>query len=270
MKRSEHIAEKGNSDSNRFRDGAGTYAAYLDSPEGRLRSDLAFANLQEFVSPGRRGGRALDIGSGTGAIALRLARQGFQVTLLDTSPGMLEAAGSAARDAGLTGIVVQEGDACDAAKLFYGEAFDLIVCHNLLEFVDDPCGVLHAASQLMHDASLLSVLVRTQTGEVLKSAIQAGDLERAEDSLSAEWARESLFGGKVRLFQTESVGEMLRAAGLRTVAMRGVRVVSDFLPSSISREADYERILRLERALGKRPEFARVARYGQFLAERFR
>lgn len=36
----------------RFQRDAAKYAAYLDTPEGRLRLDLAFANLREFL-PGR-------------------------------------------------------------------------------------------------------------------------------------------------------------------------------------------------------------------------
>ena len=38
-----------NDDFERFRTGAEKYAAYLDTPEGRLRLDLAFANLQDFL-----------------------------------------------------------------------------------------------------------------------------------------------------------------------------------------------------------------------------
>ena len=202
-------------------------------------------------------------------MALRLARLGFHVTLLDSSPQMLHLASSAAREAGMSAsIVVREGDASHAANLFPGEFFDLILCHYVLEFVEDPGAVLRAASQLMRDTSLLSVLVRTQAGEVLKAAIQAGDLADAEVGLSAEWGRESLFGGRVRLFQPESLNNMLRQSSLTAEAMRGVRVISDYLPPTISREAEYERILALERRLGTRPEFAAVARYAQFLIRR--
>src|SRR6267378_823001 len=36
-------------DSERFRSGAKQYADYLETPEGRLRTDLAFANLEDFL-----------------------------------------------------------------------------------------------------------------------------------------------------------------------------------------------------------------------------
>ena len=61
----------------RFESGAAKYAAYLQTPEGRLRLDLAFANLQEFLPPATSGLRALDIGGGTGAIAVHLAQLGI-------------------------------------------------------------------------------------------------------------------------------------------------------------------------------------------------
>jgi hypothetical protein len=37
------------SDSEGFQSGANKYAVYLETPEGRLRRDLAFANLQHFL-----------------------------------------------------------------------------------------------------------------------------------------------------------------------------------------------------------------------------
>jgi hypothetical protein len=61
---------------------------------------------------------------------------------------------------------------------------------------------------------------------------------------------------------------MLKAASLAMIAERGVRVVADYLPSAVSRSAEYERILELERKLGMRPEFAAIARYAHYLLRR--
>src|SRR5215471_9854316 len=108
---------------NRFQLDAGKYAAYLDTPEGRLRLDLAFANLQEFLParPANNSLCALDLGSGTGAIAVRLAHLGFHVTLLDSSPAMLDIAQRAALDAGVTDkIALHQGDAAQLASFFVG------------------------------------------------------------------------------------------------------------------------------------------------------
>jgi len=252
----------------RFQTGAAKYAAYLETPEGRLRLDLAFANLQDLLPQATQSLHALDIGGGTGATAVRLARLGLHVTLLDPSVPMLDLAMRTARDAGVTErIALIHGDASQLANLFHAESFDVILCHNILEYVDDPGAVLRSAARILRDpSSIISVLVRNQAGEVLKAAIQDGDLAATEHNLTAEWGRESLYGGGVRLFTAESLQAMLLESSLTVTAERGIRVMSDYLPPRVSRNDEYQRILELERKLGRRAEFAAVARYTHCIA----
>jgi len=259
-----------NDDFERFQTGVAKYAGYLETPEGRLRLDLAFANLQDFLPQATQSLLALDLGCGTGALAVRLARLGLHVTLLDASLPMLDFAKRAAREAGVPErIALKHGDAAQIADLFRAQSFDVILCHNILEYVDDPCAVLRSAARALRNPScIISVLVRNQAGEVLKAAIQDGDLAATEQNLSAEWGHESLYGGRVRLFTAEMLQTMLLQSSLAVTAERGVRVVSDYLPSRISRKDEYERILELERKLGRRPGFAAVARYTHCLAHR--
>src|SRR6266404_9338266 len=92
-------------DSERFQSGANQYAAYLETPEGRLRTDLALANLQDFL-PTKPSLCALDLGCGTGATAVRLARLGLHATVLDSSLAMLDIAKTAAREAGISEKII--------------------------------------------------------------------------------------------------------------------------------------------------------------------
>ncbi len=257
-----------NANAERFQSGAAKYAAYLATPEGRLRLDLAFANLVELMPQTVRSLHALDLGSGTGAIGVRLARLGLYVTLLDSSMPMLEFAERAAREAGVVQkVTLKHGDAAQLANLFASQSFDVILCHNLLEYVDDPGDVLRGLARLLRDPSgIVSVLVRNRAGEVLKAAIQDGDLTTSEHNLTAEWGNESLYGGRVRLFTAESTQAMLAAASLAVTAQCGIRVLSDYLPPKILQNDEYGRIFDLERKLCRRPEFAAVARYTQWLA----
>jgi S-adenosylmethionine-dependent methyltransferase len=259
-----------NDDVERFRTGVAKYAAYLETPEGRLRLDLVFANLQDFLPQATGSLHVLDLGCGTGAIAVRLARLGLHVTLLDASLPMLDFAERAAREAGVTErIALKHGDAAQLANLFDAGSFDLILCHNILEYVDDPSAMLRSAARALRDSSsIISILVRNQAGEVLKAAIKDGDLTATEHNLAAEWGHESLYGGGVRLFTAERLQAMLLESSLAVTAERGLRVMSDYLPPKVSRDDEYPRILELERKLGRRPEFAAVARYTHCLANR--
>ena len=256
----------------RFESNVSRYAAYLETTEGRLRAALTFANLQDFLPTTPEVGslRALDVGCGTGAASVRLARLGIDVTLLDSSAAMLDLAKRAIAEAGLSDqIKVKHGNADQLADILQPKSFDIILFHNVLEYVDDPVAVLRGAVHVIRDSSgILSILVRNQAGEVLKAALQAGDLAAAEHNLTADWGQESLYGGKVRLFTSEALEAALRDASLTPNARRGVRVIADYLPERISRSAEYERIFALERKLGKRGEFFAVARYMQCLARR--
>jgi S-adenosylmethionine-dependent methyltransferase len=258
-----------NADRERFQSGAHTYGAYLETPEGRLRLDLVFANLQEFLPQSKTSLSVLDLGCGTGATAVRLARLGHHVALLDSSQEMLDIAKRAAQGGEVAEkIMLKYGDVAQATRLFAGELFDIVLCHNVLEYVECPSAVLSASAQLMQrdPAALVSILVRNRAGEVLKAAIQAGDLKAAERGLTASWGVESLYGGRVRLFTPGELLAMAKAAGLEVIARRGVRVVADYLPPQISREAEYERIFELESKLGRHPELSGIARYTHYLA----
>src|SRR5271166_5589417 len=245
------------SDDERFQKGAQDYAAYIESPEGRLRADLAFANLEDFLAPpkAQKPMYALDVGCGTGATAVCLARLGFHVTQVDSSQAMLEIARRTAEEAGVTnGVTLRHGDAAQLTNLFGAELFDVVLCHNLLEYAEDPAAVLRGAARALLDSSaILSIVVRNQAGEVFKAAIQAGDLAAAEANLTAEWGFESLYGGRVRLFNPPDLHAMLNAESLTLIAERGVRVLADYLPPRVCRSSEYARILELERKLGSRP-----------------
>ena len=252
-----------------FQSGADKYAAYLEILEGRLRCGLVFANLQDFLvlPQSRRSLRGLDLGCGTGATAVRLA--GMHMTLLDSSSAMLDIAKRATREAGVGGrIALNHGDAAQVANLFPAGSFEVVLCHNILEYVDDPNSVLSAAAKVLQSDStgILSILVRNWAGEVFKAGIKAGDLGAAERNLTTMWGHESLFCGRVRLFTLDSLQVMTKSASLAVAAERGVRVISDYLPQQISRREEYERIFELERKLSSRPEFAAVARYIQVIA----
>src|SRR5438874_11159912 len=124
-------------DFERFRTGPAKYAGYLETPEGRLRLDLAFANLNDVLPQATRSLHALDLGCGTGAVAVRLARLGLLVTLLGTSLPMLDFAKRAARDTGVTErIALTHADVAELANLFRGESFDVMSCLNIMECVD--------------------------------------------------------------------------------------------------------------------------------------
>ncbi|HEY0702485.1 MAG TPA: methyltransferase domain-containing protein [Candidatus Acidoferrales bacterium] len=255
-------------DAARFRD-ADKYASYLNSFAGRLRSDLAWENLRGFLPLDSTGLRALDLGGGTGVVSLRLAGMCFEVVLLDSSREMLR---MAQKDAEANGVAARinlcHTDADQLDNLFDADFFDFIVCHNLLEYIEDPGAILRSIARIAKKGAVVSVLVRNRAGEVLRAAIKSGDWGLAKANLSAETVVDSLFGEPVRVFDRTDLVRVLTQAGLGLAAEYGVRVFSDYVESKDLDDENYRRLLELEFTLGARPQFAAIARYSQLIIRR--
>jgi S-adenosylmethionine-dependent methyltransferase len=252
----------------RFQD-AEKYAAYLKRPAGRLRSELAWENLHRFLPRNASKRRALDVGGGTGFASVQLARMGYEVVLLDGSEEMLRIARQHAEAGSVTSrISFCHSYACQLPELFDAESFDIVVCHNLLEYAEDPSAVIRDIARVMRKDAALSILVRNRAGEVLKEAIKSRDWKLATANLTVETAVDSLYGEPVRLFALAEIRGLLARASLEVVAEHGVRVFFDYLGLENLSDAAYSQILVLESALGVRPEFAAIARYIQVIARR--
>ncbi|MCA1594608.1 MAG: methyltransferase domain-containing protein [Acidobacteria bacterium] len=272
---------------NPFEAEASCYVDYLQTFEGRLRLDLAWANLRDFIAEMQLGEklaernfsaehhedakpRALDLGGGTGATALLLAAEGWDVVLLDSSAPMLALATEAARRTQLAGCVTfVYADAATAGDLFPRDSFDAAVCHNLLEYVEDARAVVLALGAVVRLGGVVSVLARNRAGDAMRAALKSHDLEAARHALASARVRESLYGQMARLFDAPTLRALVAEASLEVLAERGVRVLADYLPISLyAAPQGYERVLAFELELGAHPEFAAVARYTQILARR--
>jgi 2-polyprenyl-3-methyl-5-hydroxy-6-metoxy-1,4-benzoquinol methylase len=267
----------------RFESGAPAYAAYLQTVEGRLRLDISWENFLSAIDEAdaqrteardvkhdgaRDVRRALDLGGGTGALALRFAALGWHASIVDPSASMLAlAAGAARAETFAARVTFHQAFAETAPQLFAPQTFDAATCHNVLEYVSDPRACVRALAVLLKPGGLVSLVARNRAGEAMRAALKAHDLDEAERTLTATHVNESLYGGPARLYDAETLRELANGAGLRVLAVRGVRVVADYLPASLSATPDaYARLLSLERTLGARPDFAAVARYTQIIA----
>jgi S-adenosylmethionine-dependent methyltransferase len=261
-------SEIGILDTSRFQD-AEKYAAYLKTPAGRMRSELAWANLSRFLPNNTSKHRALDLGGGTGFVSMQLAQKNFEVVLLDASEQMLHLARQQAEAHGLTSqISFCRADAGQLPELFAADSFDVVVCHNLLEYIDDPSATLRNIAHVLRNDGVLSVLVRNRAGEVLKDAIKSGDWKLAKANLTADTVMDTLYGKPTRVFDPAHLRTLVAQAGLEVVAEHGVRVFFDYLSIENPPEPTYSQIFELESTLGARPEFFAIARYIQTIARR--
>ena len=176
----------------------------------------------------------LDLGGGTGGQAVRLAAAGHQVTVVDPSPDALAALGRRAREAEagerITGV---QGDAESLGDVVEAGSVDVLLCHGVLEQVDDPAQALRAVAEALRSGGDLSLLVAQRHAAVLSRAV-TGRIREAEAILTDEAGRSGPRDPLRRRFTWLQLQELLVGAGFGAEAMRreGVAVFGDLVPVS--------------------------------------
>lgn len=218
--------------------------------------------------PGRR---VLDIGGGTGGLAVHVAGLGHDVTVVDPSPDALAALARRAAEAGVSArVTAVQGDLDTVGDLAPG--FDVVLCHGVLGLVDDTDAALAAVGQVLAADGVLSLLVGQHHAAVLARAM-AGHFAEARglldtSSWSMGWPRT---GPRAeRRFTVDELHDLLPGSGFAVREVHGVRVFADLVPSSL---LDLEpgaaaALVELERAVATRPEYLTLASQLHVLAGR--
>ena len=125
--------------------------------------------------------RVLDVGMGRGTQALRLARAGHSVTGLESDAGLLTAARAAlaTEPEGIRDRVrLIEGDGRDTGVHFLPGSFDVVLCHGVLMYVEEPDPMLAGLARMLAPGGLLSLLVRNADALAMRPGL-AGDFGAA-------------------------------------------------------------------------------------------
>ena len=105
------------------------------------------------------GGRVLDVGAGTGRVALRLARNGCTVTALDRDPVLLAVLADRAETAGLSVRTV----VADAADFDAGDGYDLVaVPMQTIQLLPERAGFLRCARRAVRRGGLVALAIAAE------------------------------------------------------------------------------------------------------------
>jgi ubiquinone/menaquinone biosynthesis C-methylase UbiE len=214
--------------------------------------------------------RVLDAGGGSGGFAVPLAQLGHDVTVVDPSPDSLAALERRAAETGTSErIRAMQGDAAGLPALVPAGSFDLVLCHSVLEVVDDPGEALAAITQSLRSSGITSVLAANRSAAVL-GRVAAGRLTEARRLLTGTDGTTGPGDPLQRRFTLDELQPLLAAAGLRVQTVHGVRVFADTVPPALldgdPQAADD--LLALERDAAERADYLAIATQLHLLARR--
>ena len=236
-----------------------------------VRFSLVWDVLRDVVSArvadtGRQALDIVDVGGGTGGLAVPFAALGHNVTVVDPSPDALAAAQRRAAEAGARLTAVQ-GDAASLDSVAGPKAADLVICHNVLEYVDSPADAMTAIAAVLRPSATVSVLAANAVAAVLHRAL-AGRFSEARQLLESENGQEG--SGLPRRFTLLALTALIEGAGLAAGEAHGLRIFSGLVPGALL-DADAggtEALRALEAAAAVTPPLRDIAAQLHMLGHR--
>ncbi|MEU3855907.1 methyltransferase [Streptomyces sp. NPDC028722] len=243
-------------------------------PRASARTAVVWDVLQEALdrrvkATGRDALDVLDTGGGSGKFAVPLARLGHRVTVVDPSPNALFALERRAAEAEVADRVRGvQGDAHGLFDVVERGGYDAVLCHGVLEYVDDPAEGVRNAVAALRAEGILSLLAAGLGGAVLARAL-AGHFTEARQALQDPDGRWGSGDPMPRRFTAEQLTGLVEGAGLRIGAVHGVRVFADLVPGVLvdTEPGALDALLKLETAAAELPAFHSVATQLHVLGE---
>lgn len=196
--------------------------------KGYVRSYVMHHQLLEHLPPAPAA--VLDVGGGAGHQSFPLAQAGYRVTLLDSSPAMLdrgrERLGRFPADVRERVSFVQ-ADGLEAAAAVDGRRFDAVLCHGVLGYLDQPDLMIDQLCRCVGDGGIVSIMTANARAMAVRPAME----QRWADALASFDATTEVgvLGVPGRADTVDEISALLRAAGVEPLRWYGVWLFADWL-----------------------------------------
>jgi SAM-dependent methyltransferase len=178
----------------------------------------------------------LDVGGGAGHQSFPLARAGYDVTLLDPSPAMLDKARQRALrlpDEVHRRVTLLEAAGESADDAVKGRRFAAVLCHGVLGYLERPEPVIDQMCRCAAEGGIVSIMAGNARAAAVRPALE----QRWDDALASFDAREEVgvLGLPTRADTVEELSEGLRNRGVEPLCWYGVWLFVDWLDFSGAR-----------------------------------
>jgi len=175
----------------------------------------------------------LDVGGGAGHQSFPLAQAGYDVTLLDSSPAMLDKARQRLERLPAEAqrrVTLLQADGQNADEAVDGQRFAAVLCHGVLGYLEQPEPLVDQLCRCAAVGGIVSIM----TANAKAMAVQPALERRWDDALAAFDARTGIgvLGVQGRADTVEEVSELMQVRGVEPVRWYGVWLFVDWLEFS--------------------------------------
>lgn len=211
----------------------------------RLLKKIVWAQLGDI-----RGKNILDFGSGEGVTASHFAENN-NVVAIEPSEDMLINRWEDFEYRQIQGDVTK-------LSAFEDNTFDMIICHNVLEYIEDKKSVLDELHRVLKPQGVLSIVKHNRAGRVMQMAVLLDELEKANDLLDGKNSTASKFGA-IRYYEDEMISKW--KPGLKHTDCFGIRTFWDLQQNQEKHNSEewQSRMMQLEMRVSQMDEFRQIA-----------
>jgi S-adenosylmethionine-dependent methyltransferase len=257
-----------------FNDRVPEWRSYLESPLGSMRKELTLHVLERCLK--EQAGKikkVLDVGCGLADTAELWLGMSCDLFLCDYAPAMLGAARELLNERFSEKKDLMHSIEAPAQRLgdfFEPGFFDVVLCHTMLEYVDDARNTVDGLVDLLRADGILSCMVVNSHSESIRTSILKQDPAGAAAALGQKVFSAGLFNNiKKRTFSFEELEDIVICEGMRNIGEFGIRIFSDFYATEKLKDREfYRKAFELERiAMGEDP-YRRIGRYIHLLSRK--
>ena len=229
------------------------YRSMVDQPWGRMFYELIYKQLD--VSDCKKL-KILDFGAGFCITADHYAKSHY-VTAVEPSDEM-----RALRVGDNAYTLVGAGT--DYLRDIDDDSFDLVICHNVLEYADDKEAILKHLVRVTKPGGILSVVKHNLYGRVMATAVMSDDPKTALSLLDQE-AENSMFG-KRDVYSNEWITDFLKDE-MTLIDTYGIRTFFGLSSNNDIKYTDdwYQSMLELETKACSMDEYRKVAFFNHLI-----
>ncbi|MDH3635857.1 MAG: HisA/HisF-related TIM barrel protein [Gammaproteobacteria bacterium] len=254
-----------------FEAGLSRWKADQSMPWNRFGYELIEHNLKKHIPVDSRPLRILDAGGGNGFDSLALARMNHQIDIVDISRQMLDDARANAALAGVTDrLNTHAMDILTIGNKFPENEFDIVLCHNVIQFIDEVQPLLEVLRQVLKPGGFMSLITTNQYSLPYQAAFLEHDLDKAYELLDQADQYNSIFDINVHEYRPDEVIEWLSSMGLGLEKHYGIRCLYNYWGTNELKEDSivYEKLKQLELEFTERSPYKLTARQFQIIARK--
>lgn len=174
--------------------------------------------------------KILDFGSGIGVTANYLAEHN-DVTAIEPNEESI-------RERWQDNPYVQMTGSTDELHKFAAETFDMIICHNVLEYAEDRADIVKEFARILKNEGTISIVKHNRAGRVMQMLVLLNDFDHAHSLLGGNDGMASKYGA-IRYYEDSDLEKW--CPQLKIIKTLGMRTFWDMQQNQeIHKDADWQ------------------------------